>query len=70
MAWTKAHLHAKCHLDPSSHLATIDMGRKFGRGTFLGGARRWVPYNTLIVVWAEVYLHTKLHLDPSNRWPQ
>jgi len=28
----KAHLHAKCHLDPSGRLATIDMGRKLGRG--------------------------------------
>jgi len=26
----KAYLHAKFHLDPSSHLATIDMGRKLG----------------------------------------
>jgi len=25
--------HAKCHLDPSSRLATIDMGRKLGRGS-------------------------------------
>jgi len=27
---TKAYLRAKCHLDPSSRLATIDMGRKLG----------------------------------------
>jgi len=27
VAWTEAHLHAKCHLDPSSRLATIDTGR-------------------------------------------
>jgi len=38
VAWTKANLHAKCHLDSSSSLATIDMGRKLGRGLcpFLG----------------------------------
>ena len=30
MAWTEAHIHAKCHLDPSSRLATIDMCRKLG----------------------------------------
>ena len=30
MAWTETHIHAKCHLDPSNHLATIDMGRKLG----------------------------------------
>ena len=30
IAWTEAHLYAKCHLDPSNRLATIDMGRKLG----------------------------------------
>jgi len=39
VAWTKANLRAKCHLDLSSRLVTIDMGRKLGRGSapFLGG---------------------------------
>jgi len=40
VAWTKTHLHAKCHLDPSSRLATIDIGRKLGSGApppFWGG---------------------------------
>jgi len=32
VAWTKAHLYAKCHLDPSSRFATTDMGRKLGSG--------------------------------------
>ena len=38
-AWTKAHLRAKCGLDPSSHLATLDMGRELGRSSapFWGG---------------------------------
>jgi len=27
--WAEAYLHAKYHLDPSSHLATINMGGKF-----------------------------------------
>ena len=26
----EANLHAKCHLDPSSHLAIADIGRKLG----------------------------------------
>jgi len=30
VGWTEAHLHAKYHLDPSSRLATIDTGGKFG----------------------------------------
>jgi len=30
MAWDEAYLRTKWHLDPSSCLATIDMGRKWG----------------------------------------
>ena len=41
-AWTKAHPHTKCHLDPCSRLAAIDMGRKFGGCAFLGKGS-WVP---------------------------
>jgi len=30
VAWAEAYLHTKWHLDPSSRLVTIDMGRKLG----------------------------------------
>ena len=30
VAWADAYLRTKWHLDPSSRLATIDMGRKLG----------------------------------------
>ena len=30
MAWAVGYLHTKRHLDPSSHLATVDMGQKLG----------------------------------------
>ena len=30
VAWAEAHLRTKPHLDQSSRLATIDMGRKLG----------------------------------------
>ena len=30
VAWAKAYLHTKCHLDASTRLATIKMGRKLG----------------------------------------
>jgi len=30
VAWAEADLRTKWHLDPSSHLATIDMGQKLG----------------------------------------
>ena len=38
MAWAKAYLCTKWHLDPCIRLAAIDMGRKLGRGSapFLG----------------------------------
>jgi len=32
VAWDDAYLHTKWHLDPSSRLARIDMGRKLGGG--------------------------------------
>ena len=40
VAWAETYLPTKWHLDPSSHLATTDMGRKLGGGwpcPFLGG---------------------------------
>jgi len=47
VAWTEAHLHAKCHLDPSGRLATIDMGRKLWMGLGpLFGEGSWFPSNT------------------------
>ena len=65
MAWAEAYLHAKCHLDLSSRLATIDMGRKLGGcAAFWEGS--WVPiYHN--VAWAEACLCAKFHLDPYNR---
>ena len=43
--WPVAHLHAKYHLDPSSRLATIDIGRKLeGSAPFLGGGDRSPSY--------------------------
>jgi len=41
LGWAEAYLHVKYHLDPSSRLATIKMGLKFGglRPLFGGGER-------------------------------
>jgi len=52
-------------LDPSSRLATIDMGQKLGAPPpfWKGG---WVPIQHK-VPWAEAYIHTKWHLDASSR---
>ena len=40
IAWAEAYLRIKLHLDPSSNLATIDMGQKVEEAAvslFLGG---------------------------------
>jgi len=57
---------SKWHLDPSSCLATIDMGRKVGVTCPLLG-EAGTPSNTHNVTWAEAYFRTKWHLDPSSR---
>jgi len=47
VAWAEVYLRTKWHLDPSSRLATIDMGRKVGCccTPFRGAARS--PSNTM-----------------------
>ena len=66
VAWAEAFLCIKWRLNPSSRLATIDMGQKLdGSGScafFLGS---WVPIKHK-VAWAEAYLHAKFHLEPSD----
>jgi len=65
VAWAEAYLPTKWHLDPSSHLATTDMGRKLGGGCAPLGRGSLVPiYHN--VARAEAYLLAKFHLDPSN----
>ena len=75
VAWAEAYLLTKWHLDPSSRLATIDMGRKVGGAVPLSGGDvglhapfggTWVSIKHN-VAWAEAYLRTKWHLDPSSR---
>ena len=44
VAWPEAYLHTKWHLDASRRLATIEIGRKLGRGLRpLFGEGSWVP---------------------------
>jgi len=52
--------------DPSSRLATINMGRKpmGGLCPLLGGTG---PSSNTTLAWAKAYLCTKWHLDPSIR---
>jgi len=64
-AWAEAYLNTKWHLDPSSCLATTDVGRKLGGCAFFEGVELG-PHLTH-VAWAEAYHRTKSHLDPSSR---
>jgi len=58
VAWAKAHLHTKWHLDPSSRLATTDMGHKVGA--------------TVPPFWEGelAYLHANFILIHPTVWPQ
>jgi len=44
VACAKAYLRAKWHIDPSSRLATIDIGRKFGAVPLFWGGRELGPH--------------------------
>jgi len=46
VAWAEAYLRTKCHLSPSSRLATTDIGRKLG-GVPLWGGWAGSPSNTM-----------------------
>ena len=52
------------HVDPSSRLGTIDMGRKLGAVPTFWGGGAGSPSST---VWPGLRLHAKWHLDPSSR---
>jgi len=60
----EAYLHTKWHLNPSSHLATTDMGRKLVLCPF--GDGELAPYLTQCGH-DRGYPHAKFHLEPSNR---
>ena len=65
MAWAEAYLLTKWYLDPSSRLATTDMGRKLAGDCALSLGELG-PHLAQCGL-AEAYLHTKWHLDSSSR---
>ena len=66
-AWAEAYLGTKWHLDPSSYLATTDMGRKLGDGALpLWGELG--PNLTQCRLGRGLHLPTKWHIDPSRRF--
>ena len=67
VAWVEAYLHTKRHLNPSSHLATTDMGRKLGAVPLRGGGAGFPSNN---VARAETsYLHANVSSIHPTVWP-
>jgi len=65
VAWAEAYICTKWHLNPSSRLATIEMGRKLvGCAPFLGEGE--LGPNPAQCGLAGAYLRAKCHLDPSS----
>ena len=65
--WPEVYFRTKWRLNPSSRLATINMGQKLGGGgCALCSGDSWVPiwYN---VAWTKAHLHVKCHLHSSSR---
>jgi len=42
VGWDEAYLRTQWHIDPSSRLATTDIGRKLGRAVPLLGGGSWL----------------------------
>jgi len=66
VAWAKAYLRTKWHLDPFSRLATTDMGRKLEAVSLFGEGGDG-PHLTQCGLGQGLYFYTKLYLDPSSR---
>jgi len=47
VAWAEVYLRTKCHLNPSSRLATADIGRRLGRLCPFRGGEAGSPSNTM-----------------------
>jgi len=67
VAWAEAYLRTKWHLDPSSRLATTDMGQKLGLCPFFGGARS--SYNTMSPGPSPTCVPSGILIHPTV-WPQ
>jgi len=58
----------KCHLDPSSRFATIDISRKLGALPLLEeGEARFSSNNVAMADRREAYMHAKFRLESFNR---
>ena len=73
VAWAEAYLRTKWHLDPSSHLPTIDVGQKLEvRGLcrlFFGGRVAGSPSNTMWPASRPISILSGILIHPAI-WPQ
>ena len=67
VAWAEAYLRTKWHLNPSSRLATTDMGRNILEDYAPFWGWELGPHLTQRGHGRGLYLRAKFHLDPSNR---
>ena len=67
-ARAKAYLHTKWHLNPSSYLATTDMGQKLGLCPF-GGGEAGSPFNTMFPGPRPTCMPSFISIHPTV-WPQ
>jgi len=65
----EAYVHAKCHLDLFSRLATINIGRKFGGSAPFWGGRAVSPSNTKSPGPRPTSVPSGILLHPAI-WPQ
>jgi len=64
VARVETYHRSKWHIDPSSRLATSNMGRKLEAVYPFLGRRVGSPSSTM---WPKVYVHIKWHLDLCSR---
>jgi len=64
VAWAKAYLRTKWHLDPSSRLAPTDISRKLGEVKGAVPRFRWGSW--VLISHNVAYLCNKWYLDPSS----
>ena len=69
VAWAEAYLRTKWHLDPSSHLTTVDMGRKLGGCAPFLGIEIWVPIQHSVAWPRPISTQGGIVIHPTI-WPQ
>ena len=67
--WPRPRPTSKCHLDPSSRFATIDMGRKLGTVPPFSGGGAESPSNTMSPGTRPIFLPSGILIHPAI-WPQ